>query len=128
MATTRALDVLVAARVPIDVLVSSASDPGEAYTPGSLEPAPRFVVRTRGAAGGEWTASEGRTGRWAAHELPGRPVDAYGCGDAFAAGLTFGLAESGDVQAALDLAAACGAHALCGRGPYAGQLTRRSAA
>lgn len=128
VATPRALDTLRAARIEVDALVGSALDPGEAVPAGVLDPPPRFVVRTRGAEGGEWTASEGRTGRWTGAALPGEPVDAYGCGDAFAAGLTFGLAESDDLDHALEVAAACGAHALCGRGPYAGQLTRRNAA
>ncbi|MDX6664826.1 MAG: ribokinase, partial [Solirubrobacteraceae bacterium] len=124
VASPRALDVLQAARVQVDVLVGSALDPGEAVPLGVLDPEPRFLVRTRGAEGGEWTASEGRTGRWAAAALPGEPVDAYGCGDAFAAGLTFALGESDDLDAALAMAARCGAHALCGRGPYEGQLRR----
>jgi ribokinase len=122
VATPRAMDVLSTAGVPVDVLVGSATDAGEAVPPGLLQPEPRFIVRTRGAEGGEWTASEGRTGKWVAAELPGTPVDAYGCGDAFAAGLTYGLATSDDLDTALELAARCGAHTLCGRGPYATQL------
>jgi ribokinase len=128
VATPRALDTLREGGVPIDALVGSALDPGEAVPAGVLDPPPTYVVRTRGAEGGEWTASEGRTGRWTAAELAGAPVDAYGCGDAFAAGLTYGLAETGDIDHALEMAARCGAHALCGRGPYDGQLTLRSAA
>ncbi|MCW2966313.1 MAG: PfkB domain protein, partial [Solirubrobacteraceae bacterium] len=128
VATPRALDTLREARVEIDVLVSSATDPGEQVADGALDPPPRFVVRTHGHEGGEWVGHEGRTGRWVAHELPGEPVDAYGCGDSFAGGLTFGLGDSDDIDVALKTAAECGAHALCGRGPYAGQLTRRSAA
>ena len=64
----------------------SASDPGEAYEPGALDPAPGLVVRTRGAEGGTWEAADGRTGSWAATPLPGERVDAFGCGDTFAAG------------------------------------------
>jgi ribokinase len=123
VATPRALDTLKAAGVQVDVLVGSATDPGEAVPAGVLDPPARFVVRTRGAEGGEWAASEGRTGAWVAEPLPGEPVDSYGCGDAFAAGLTYGLAAHDDMDAALRLAARCGAHALCGRGPYEGQLT-----
>jgi len=122
VATPRAFDTLRAARVPVDVLVASANDPGERFAPGLLDPEPRFVVLTSGAEGGEWHGGEDRTGRWAAEALPGAPVDAYGCGDAFAAGLTFGLAATNDLAQALALAARCGAHVLCGRGPYAGQL------
>ena len=123
VATPRALDTLRAAGVQVDVLVGSATDPGEAVPAGVLDPPARFVVRTRGEEGGEWTASEGITGAWVAEPLPGEPVDSYGCGDAFAAGLTYGLAAHDDIDAALRLAARCGAHALCGRGPYEGQLT-----
>lgn len=121
VSSPRALETLHAAGVAVDVLVGSALDPGEAVPPGLLDPEPRYIVRTRGAEGGEWTASEG-TGRWAAEPLPGKPVDAYGCGDAFAAGLTYGLGSTDDLDQALQMAARCGAHALCGRGPYEGQL------
>ncbi len=123
VATTRALDVLRAAEVQVDVMVASAVDAGEKYVAGSLDPEPRFVVRTHGGDGGEWVGVEGRTGHWAAEPLPGEPVDAYGCGDSFAAGLTFALGRGDELEAALALAARCGAYELCGRGPYEGQLT-----
>ena len=124
VATPRALDTLRAARVQIDVLVSSATDPGEQVADGLLDPAPTFVVRTHGREGGEWVGHEGRTGRWAAHALPAAPVDSYGCGDAFAAGLTFALGDSDNLDTALQTAAECGASVMCGRGPYAGQVIR----
>lgn len=122
VATTRALDTLREAGVEVDALVASDSDSGERYADGELDPPPRYVVRTRGGAGGRWQAVERRTGTWQAAPLPGTPVDAYGCGDAFAAGLTFGLAADGSIDDALDTAARCGAAALCGRGPYGGLL------
>jgi ribokinase len=49
-------------------------------------------------------------------------ADAYGCGDSFAAGLTFALAEGRDPDDALAVAARCGAACLTGHGPYEGQL------
>jgi ribokinase len=49
--------------------------------------------------------------------------DAYGCGDCFAAGVTYGLAEGRSLDDAVALGARCGAAVLTGRGPYAGQLT-----
>ncbi len=49
-------------------------------------------------------------------------ADAYGCGDSFAAGLTFGLAEGKPLEDALELAARCGAACATGHGAYAGQL------
>ncbi|MEA2222037.1 MAG: ribokinase [Solirubrobacteraceae bacterium] len=120
VATPRALEALAAAAVQLDVLVRSATDPGEAYEPGMLDPAPRFVVSTRSEHGGSWTGET--SGSWEATPLPGPPVDAYGCGDSFAAALTFGLGAGMRMPAAIDLAARCGAACLCGRGPYAGQL------
>jgi ribokinase len=121
VATPRALGALAGSGVAIDVLVGSAHDPGEIYGPGMLDPEPRIVVRTRGGAGGEWSAS-GRSGTWEPTPLPGAPVDAYGCGDSFAAGLTYGLGAGMGLEEAIDLGARCGAACLCGRGPYAGQL------
>ncbi|HEX8156017.1 MAG TPA: PfkB family carbohydrate kinase [Solirubrobacteraceae bacterium] len=122
VATPRAMQALIAARVALDVLVRSASDAGEVYEPGMLDPAPRLVVSTRGAEGGVWEAADGRSGSWHATPLPGPAVDAYGCGDSFAAGLTYGLGAGMQLTDAIELAARCGAACLCGRGPYEGQL------
>jgi ribokinase len=120
VATPRAMQALAASGVQLDVLVHSADDPDEAYEAGMLDPAPRFVVSTRGARGGSWTGAT--SGSWKATPLPGPPVDAYGCGDSFAAALAFGLGGGMDLPEAIDLGARCGAACLCGRGPYAGQL------
>ena len=72
VATPRALDVIAESGVQLDVLVSSASDPGEQVAAGALDPAPRLVVRTGGAAGGSWSTRRRRrraSGR--AEPLPG---------------------------------------------------------
>jgi ribokinase len=121
VATTRVMDVIAAAGVPLDAVVGSGRDAGERYR--EYEPAPSLVVATAGATGGRWTAAEGRTGKWAAAPLPGPVADAYGCGDSFAAGLTFALADGRDTDRALELAARCGAACLTGHGPYERQLT-----
>jgi ribokinase len=55
--------------------------------------------------------------------LPGPRKDAFGCGDSFAGGLTYGLADGRGVDEALELAARCGAYCYTGRGPYERQLT-----
>jgi ribokinase len=122
VATPRGLDTLADAHVELDALVSSGRDPGERYRPGDLDPAPRVVVRTLGAAGGEWETAGGERGRWGPAPLPGPVRDAYGCGDSFAAGLTYGLGAGWDVERAVELAARCGAACLTGRGPYEAQL------
>ena len=120
VATPRAIEALAASGVQLDVLVHSATDPGEAYEPGMLDAAPRFVVSTRGGLGGSWTGES--SGTWPATPLPGPPVDSYGCGDSFAAALAFGLGAGMELAEAIELGARCGAACLCGRGPYAGQL------
>ncbi len=122
VATARELPTLRAAGVRLDVLVGSGEDEGELYRPGVLEPAPTLVVTTAGKLGG-W-AQPG--GPYRAAPIPGPVVDAYGCGDSFAAGLTFALGRGEEPEAAIVLAARCGAAVLAGRGPYAGQLTSGS--
>ena len=122
VASARGLETLAAAGLELDVLVASGKDPGERYEPGDLEPAPRFVVRTAGPGGGEYETREGEEGRWEATPLPGPISDLYGCGDSFAAGLTYGLGARMPIAAALELGARCGAACATGRGPFAGQL------
>lgn len=133
VATARALEPLAAAGVRIDVLVGSANDPSESYEDGTLDPPPRVVVRTNGSHGGRWELGEpgmaapwlppaAGGGDWRAAPLPGPPVDAYGCGDSFAAGLTYGLGAGLMLDAAIELGARCGATCLTGRGPYGAPL------
>jgi ribokinase len=123
VATVRAHDALKEAGVELDALVASAHDATEQHDPAALDPPPRAIVRTEGQHGGSYTTTTGAKGRWDAVDPPGPVVDAYGCGDAFAAGLTCGLAQGKSLDEALDLGARCGAHCLTGRGPYAAQLT-----
>ncbi len=122
VATSRILSVLREAGVVVDALVGSASDPSESYREGDLDPAPLLVVRTEGGKGGELRAEGGPSRRYAPAPLPGPVVDAYGCGDSFAAGLAYALAEGRSAEAAVALAARCGAAALTGRGAFQGQL------
>jgi ribokinase len=127
VATTRAADALLASDVAPDVLVASGRDEKERAGLDAL-PAPRLAtVLTDGSRGGRWEGADGETGVWQAAALPGPPVDAYGCGDSFAAGLTYGLAAGMSIDGALALAARCGAHCLTGRGPYAAQLASADA-
>lgn len=123
-ATTRELTTLSTAGVEFDAVIGSARDPGERYPAGALDPAPALVIRTEGADGGSFETAAGQTRRFAAIAPPGRPVDAYGCGDSFAAGVSFGLACDWGHERAIELGARCGAAVLAGRGPYTGQLAR----
>jgi len=122
VATARELSTLQSASVGLDALVGSGEDEGELYHAGDLQPPPAFVVTTSGPLGG-WMQPGGP---FRPAPAAGPVVDAYGCGDAFAAGLTFALARGDAPAQAVELAARCGAAVLTGRGPYAGQLTASS--
>jgi ribokinase len=122
VSTVRAIEPLATAKVQLDALVSSAEDEGECYRRGALSPPPRLVVRTSGGQGGSLETADGRRSHWKAPPLPGRAVDAYGAGDSFAAGLTYGLGENLPAEEAVALGGRCGAAVVTGRGPYQGQL------
>jgi ribokinase len=118
VATARELVTLRRAAVEVDVLVGSGEDAAERFESGELEPEPRIVVTTAGALGG-WIRPGGP---FRAAPLPGPVSDAYGCGDCFAAGLTYGLARGKPLDEAVALGARCGATVLTGRGAYERQL------
>ena len=119
VATTRELATLRRAAVQVDVLVGSGEDAAERFESGELEPEPRIVVTTAAGLGG-WIRPGGP---FRAAPLPGLVSDAYGCGDCFAAGLTYGLALGLPVDGAVALGAQCGAAVLTGQGAYGRQLT-----
>jgi ribokinase len=121
VATTRANEALVPAHTEIDVLVRSARDAGEEYV--ELDPPPRFVAETDGANGGSLLAADGSTHHWEPVPLPGPAGSAYGAGDSFAAGLTFGLAQGLEPASAVEVGARCGAICMTGLGPYTARLT-----
>jgi ribokinase len=122
VATSRVLPLLQEAGVSLDAVVGSGSDPSERYRSGDLHPAPAYAVMTAGARGGtiERLGKEAQT--FGACELPGPVGDAYGAGDSFAAGLTYGLGAGMEIREAVEVAARCGAHCMTGRGAYDGQL------
>lgn len=117
-ATARAIVTLRAANVPLNALVRSATDAGERYEDGDLTRPPDLVVATERTAGGRWEARDGTKGRYDAVAAPGPVRDTYGCGDAFAGGLTAGLGGGLDAGAALELGARCGAYVASLDGPY----------
>jgi ribokinase len=150
VATARTRSALLDAGVEVDALVGSANDPTELLDDALLAAArPRWMVETDGARGGRWR--EGRTplhvpspgaaspvcdagaladgprrsavaGRWDAAPLPGPPVDAFGCGDAFAVALMAALADGRSIEEACALGARVGAAVLCARAPEVGDL------
>ena len=121
--TSRISEQLVSSGIKADAVVGSARDPAERIDMGALPVAPDVLVLTEGAQGGSFRTADGRAGRFDPAPLPGPIADAYGAGDSFQAGLTYGLAARMSIDEALELAARCGAHAVTGRGPTGGQLT-----
>ncbi len=122
VASPRARDAL-GHGVPVDALVLSGEDEIERSELACAQDEAALVVFTEGARGGSYRARSGGTGGWVAAALPGERVDSYGCGDSFAAGLTYGLGAGLELADALALAARCGAVCLTGRGPYERQLS-----
>src|SRR3954467_5906393 len=120
VASPRAGKVLAKSGVGLDALVYSDRDELETAFALALEPRPALLVATRGADGGRYETAEGETGTWPAAPLPGPIADSYGCGDSFAAAVTYGLAAGEDVESSLVLAAEAGASCLTRRGPYDG--------
>jgi ribokinase len=111
---------------PLDALVLSARDAPERGWAAELDPSPRITVMTAGAGGGSWTDGDGSAGSWQAAPAPGPFADSYGCGDAFAAGLTYALGRGDRLELALELAAGCGAACLTRRGPYGDPALRQT--
>jgi ribokinase len=109
--------------VRLDALVLSADDEIELRAAARVDVEAELTVLTEGERGGSYRTLSGETGRWAAASPPAEPVDSYGCGDSFAAGLTYGLGAGMELDDALALAARCGAACLTGRGPYERQLS-----
>lgn len=120
--TSRVLPLWAASGLELDALVGSGGDPSERYRPGDLHPPPRYAVMTAGARGGTWQVANADPVAFSAEPLPGPVGDAYGAGDSFAAGLTYGLGAGMGIQEAVRLAARCGAACMTGRGAYDGQL------
>jgi ribokinase len=112
----------LAAGITLDALVLSGADEIELDDAAGARADAEVVVVTEGAHGGSWTRRTGESGRWEPATPPASRVDVFGCGDSFAAGLTYGLGAGMSLQDALAVAARCGAVCLTGRGPYERQL------
>jgi ribokinase len=94
----------------IDALVFSQRDSDEVEWAKRLLGKARWFVETRGAEGGVWSGES--DGSWRPIPPDGPVKDAYGCGDSFAAGFTFGLARGSPLPEAVELGARCGARCL----------------
>ncbi len=123
VASPRARDAL-GHGVALDALVLSGDDEIELEAAAPVLDEAQLVVWTEGERGGRYRRRDGETGRWEAAKPPSERADSYGCGDSFAAGLTYGLGAGLELEPALALAARCGAVCATGRGPYGRQLSR----
>jgi len=103
-------DAGLSAAPEVDATVFSTHDGDEQRWAEDWEAHSRLMVATDGAHGGRWWGES--SGRWSAARVPGPIRDSYGCGDSFAAGLTFGLASGHDVADAAAIGARCGAEML----------------
>lgn len=110
VATPRLRERLDGGDLRLDAVVFSANDPDEVRWAETLKPCTRLMVATEGARGGRWWGES--EGRWSAVPPPGPVQDAYGCGDSFAAGFTFGLAQGMGPAQAAEVGARCGAKML----------------
>ena len=95
----------------LDALVLSGDDRIEVAWAALLAGQVDLEVVTEGAAGGH-IAAAGAVERWTATPPPGPIHDAYGAGDSFAAGFTYGLATGLSPVAAAQVGARCGSRAL----------------
>jgi ribokinase len=109
------------ADVTLDALILSAEDASESGVAEAADA--ELVIETAGAHGGSWRTRTGEEGSWAAVLPPGPIVDAYGCGDAFAAGVTYGLGAQMGIEGAVALGARCAAVTIAGQGPYGHALS-----
>ena len=108
IATARVLPVLKEGSIKLDALVMSQKDNNERYDSDDLSLEPSLVVMTDGTEGGSTLNGE----TYKAESINGEDFrDTYGCGDSFAAGLTFALAQGLSVTETLKLAAHVGAQA-----------------
>lgn len=123
VATSRILKELQEAKIRLDALVGSAHDRAERYLPRDLVPEPHVVVRTEGSQGGTWQIPGAAPRRFGPGPQPPQKGDTYGCGDSFAAALTFCLGRRDSLRTALAFASECGAAVSGAIGPYAGQLS-----
>ena len=122
--TARRAEALRKSGVRADVVVGSLKDPREVSTLADYRSAPKALVLTDGAKGGEIITASG-TRRFESPQRATEPVGAYGAGDSFAGALTWYLACGLSIEEACAEAAVHGAAVLDGIDPIGAQAGLR---
>ena len=100
--------------IELDALIGSGNDPLERVAKDDICIAPKVTIRTEGSRGGVIIPG----GRYEAAKLEGKPIDTYGCGDSFAAGVTAGIASGNKLVDAIKIGSDLGADCASYFGPY----------
>ncbi len=108
------IDLINQSKVYLDALIGSNLDPDEFFLLSDLKKEPRYIIKTEGEKGGISLPG----GRFKAINNNNLKIDSYGCGDSFAAGILYGLAESWPIEKALKLGTVLGRNCIEHFGPY----------
>jgi len=108
------IDLINQSNVNLDAIIGSNLDPDESFLLSDLNKKPRYTIKTEGEKGGYYIPG----GRFNAITNNNQKIDSYGCGDSFAAGILYGLAENWPIEKALKLGTVLGRNCIEHFGPY----------
>jgi len=108
------INIINKSNVFLDGLIGSNLDPGEVFSLSDISIKPKLIIKTEGENGGILYPG----GRYEALINAKQKIDSYGCGDAFAAGILYGLSSKWSIDKILSLAKLLGRDASECFGPY----------
>ncbi len=108
------INIINKSNVFLDGLIGSNLDPGEVFSLSDIYIKPKLIIKTEGENGGILYPG----GRYEALINAKQKIDSYGCGDAFAAGILYGLSSKWSIDKILSLAKLLGRDASECFGPY----------
>lgn len=108
------INIINKSNVFLDGLIGSNLDPGEVFSLSDISIKPKLIIKTEGENGGILYPG----GRYEALINTKQKIDSYGCGDAFAAGILYGLSSKWNIDKILSLAKLLGRDASECFGPY----------
>jgi len=108
------INIINKSNVFLDGLIGSNLDPGEVFSLSDISIKPKLIIKTEGENGGILYPG----GRYEALINAKQKIDSYGCGDAFAAGILYGLSSKWTIDKILSLAKLLGKDASEFFGPY----------